>query len=305
MEAIKPHDRGAAVADVQRRLADLGYLNENQVTQTFDADTVLAVKSFCSDHGLEPIDYVDQQVWSRLVDAGFQMGDRNLYLRVPFFHGHDVEVLQSALSALGFSTGNIDGMFGAHTEEALRRFQLNMGLPDDGIAGSMTFRAINNLAHSWREKNAHTPVVNMGFARASEALELNFLCLFGTEDLPRLVAARMSNLAMATNPNSKVTSAESLNVAPEDSTMFLQILGADQAPAPGVPTVDLEPSDTLVLRLTQAFRSTGAKPGSRVALRLPGDAWCDAGVERTAQHFAIILLDAICSASLILHDERK
>ncbi len=305
MEAIKLHDRGAAVADVQRRLADLEYLNEDQITQIFDDATMLAVKAFCSDHGLEPIDYVDQQVWSRLVDAGFQMGDRNLYLRVPFFHGHDVEVLQSALSALGFSTGAIDGMFGAHTEEALRRFQLNMGLPDDGIAGSMTFRAINNLAHSWREKNVHTPVVNMGFARAAEALEQNFLCLFGTEELPRLVAARMSNLAMATNPNSRVTSAESLNVAPEDSTMFLQILGADQAPVAGVPTVDLEPSDTLVLRLTQAFRTTEAKPGSRVALRLPGDTWADAGVERTAQHFAIILLDAVCSATLILQDERK
>ena len=305
MDTIKPHDRGAAVADVQRRLADLGYLDQAQLTQVFDDTTIVAVKTFCADHGLEPVDHVDTQVWSRLVDATFQMGDRNLYLRVPFFHGHDVEVLQSALSALGFSTGGIDGMFGAHTEDALRRFQMNMGLPDDGIAGSMTFAAINNLAHSWREKNVHTPVVHMGFARAAEALELNFLCLFGTEELPRLVAARMSNLAMATNPNSKVTSADSLNVAPEESTMFLQVLGASQTAVAGVPTVDFDPDETLVLRLSQAFRATGRKPGSRVALRLPDDHWGDAGVERTAQHFAIMILDAVCSATLILEDETK
>lgn len=305
MDTIKPHDRGAAVSDVQHRLCELGYLSEGQVTEAFDEDTIIAIKNFCADHGLEPVDYVDHQVWSRLVDATFQMGDRNLYLRVPFFHGHDVEVLQSALSALGFSVGNVDGIFGAHTEEALRRFQLNMGLPDDGIAGSMTFRELNNLAHSWREKSAYTPVLNMGFARASEALELNLLCLFGTEELPRLVAARMSNLAMATNPNSRVTSADTLGVAPDDATMFLHILGSSQAAVPGVPTVEYEPSETLVLRLAQAFRAIKRKPGSRVALRLPGDCWQDAGVDRTAQHFAIVLLDAICSATLLLEDNNR
>lgn len=304
MDTIKPHDRGAAVADVQHRLSDLGYLTAEQVTQVFDDDTVRAVGAFCSDHGLEPVDYVDQQVWSRLVDAGFQMGDRNLYLRVPFFHGNDVKTLQSALSALGFSVGAIDGIFGAHTEEALRRFQLNMGLPDDGIAGSLTFRAINNLSHSWKEKTAGAPVMHMGFARASEALALNFLCLFGTEELPRLVAARMSNLAMATNPGSKVISAESLSVAPDGAAMFLKILGPEQEADPGVPTVEYDPEESLVLRLSQAFKVTGRKPGSRVALRLPGNAWQDAGIDRTAQHFAIVLLDAVCSATLILEEQK-
>lgn len=304
MDTIKPHDRGAAVADVQHRLSELGYLVSDQVTQVFDDDTVKAVGAFCADYGLEPVDFVDQQVWSRLVDAGFEMGDRNLYLRVPFFHGNDVKTLQQALSALGFSVGAIDGIFGAHTEEALRRFQLNMGLPDDGIAGSLTFRAINNLSHSWKEKSAGAPVMHMGFARASEALALNFLCLFGTEELPRLVAARMSNLAMATNPGSKVISAESLSVAPDEATMFLKILGPEQEADKGVPTVEYDPEESLVLRLSQAFKVTGRKPGSRVALRLPGNVWQDAGIDRTAQHFAIVLLDAVCSATLILEDAK-
>ena len=35
---------------------------------------------------------------------------------------------------------------------------------------------------------------------------------------------------------------------------------------------------------------------SRIAVELPGTMWEDAGEGRSAQHFAITLLDALCSA---------
>ena len=77
---------------------------------------------------------------------------------MPYFHGHDVLELQQALGALGFFYGTRDAIFGAHTEEALRRFQLNLGLPSDGIAGAYTYAALRNLAHSWVGKEAtHGP----------------------------------------------------------------------------------------------------------------------------------------------------
>ena len=93
-----------------------------------------------SEAQLECGDEVDEKTWTALVDASFCLGDRTLYLRMPHFHGHDVQQLQKALSALGFACGDIDGIFGAFTELALRKFQTNLGLPTDGIAGAYTDR---------------------------------------------------------------------------------------------------------------------------------------------------------------------
>ncbi len=301
LETITRNDTGAAVEDIQHRLAALGYLNESEITSVFDDVTAEAVKDFCRDYALEEREEVDDDVWSRLVDASFEFGDRSLYLRVPFFHGNDVKTLQEALSALGFSCGGVDGYFGPHTEDALRKFQFNMGLPHDGIAGAFTYRVINNLQHSWKGKDISSSIPRLGFARAAKVLETNYLCLFGTTDFTRSVAARMSNLALATSPNSTVTSADSLLVAPDDSTMFIQILAGDEKPSREVLVVDFLPEDSLPLRLSQAILAVKSKP-ARLALRLPAEGWEDAGETRSAQHYAIVLLDALCSA-LALRDE--
>ena len=145
MIKIELHDTGAAVEDVQQRLAALGYLREEQVTGTFGDVTAGAVRAFCRAVGLPEEGAVDDKVWAALVDAGYRMGDRTLFLRMPYFHGNDVAELQRALGALGFACGVEDGIFGAYTELALRKFQMNMGLFSDGIAGAFTFAAIRNL----------------------------------------------------------------------------------------------------------------------------------------------------------------
>jgi hypothetical protein len=56
-------------------------------------------------------------------------------------------VLQDALNALGFSTGGIDGVFGAATESAVRRFQAREGLPVDGAVGCSTWTRITSQAN--------------------------------------------------------------------------------------------------------------------------------------------------------------
>ena len=53
-----------------------------------------------------------------------------------------VYLLQSALFANGYNPGSVDGIYGANTENAVRRFQKRVGLPVDGIAGPNTFRAM-------------------------------------------------------------------------------------------------------------------------------------------------------------------
>lgn len=295
MDIIQKNDTGAAVEDVQGKLADLGCLSKDQVTGTFDEATEQALAAFCAEADIPESRQVDDKVWAALLDATFQMGDRTLYLRMPYFHGNDVRQLQQALDALGFSSGPHDGIFGAYTEDALRKFQMNMGLPSDGIAGAFTYGAISNLHHSWEGKVGPQASVHMGFARAADVLESNALCLFGTDEFTRSVAARMSNLSLATNPASKIISADSLLVAPDSEMLLVHIvLSADQA-MPNVPFVTFDDEETLSLRLKAAIGAANTVP-PRIAICLPGAQWEDAGVGRSAQHYAITLLDALCVA---------
>ena len=297
MEPIKRNDTGAAVEDVQQRLATIGLLDQAAVDGSFGEQTAAAVRAFCIQAGLPAGEDVTGKVWSTLVDASYFLGDRTLYLRMPHFHGHDVEELQQALGALGFFYGTRDAIFGAHTEEALRRFQLNLGLPSDGIAGAYTYAALRNLAHSWVGKEAtHGPVRHLGFARAADVLERNAVCLFGTDEFSRAVASRMSNVAQATNPASKIISADALSVPPDASMMLVHVLLEATDAEVGVPLVSYEEEGTLALRLASAVDVARDASWPRVSVLLPGTVWLEAGPERSAQHYAITLLDALCSA---------
>ena len=302
METITLQSKGAAVEDVQHRLATLGLLAEENVTGVFDEATAQAVRAFRADAGLPEGDDVTDKVWAALVDVSYHMGDRTLFLRMPYFHGNDVLELQKALGALGFSVNKMDGIFGAYTEDALRRFQVNLGLPSDGIAGAYTFAAIRNLHHSWEGKPAVSGRVNLGFARAADVLEQNALCLFGTDDFTRSVASRMSNLSLATNPSSRIVSADSLLVRPDDDMLLAHIVLTEERTAADVPRVTFDPEETLALRMSQAMGAAQACNPARIAIELPGKMWEDAGEGRSAQHFAITLLDALCQA-FALHDK--
>ncbi len=296
METIKLNDTGAAVEDVQQRLAVVGLLDRASIDGVFGPKTAAAVRAFREQVNLAPGDEVDNRVWSALVDESYRMGDRTLYLRMPYFHGRDVLELQHALGALGFSCGSEDGIFGAYSEDALRKFQLNLGLPADGIAGAYTYAAIRNLHHSWEGKPALNQAVNLGFARAADVLEQHALCLFGTDEFSRNVASRMSNLALATNPASKILSADSLLVRPDDRMLMVHITLPQQHVKENVPLVSYSNETTLALRLASALSSARSSGLNRIAIELPGDQWEDAGVQRSAQHFAITLLDALCTA---------
>ena len=302
MDTIRLHDTGAAVEDVQQRLATAGYLRDDQLTGVFDEATAAALRAFAAKLRLPATDALDEKTWAALVDASFNLGDRTLYLRMPYFHGADVAQLQQALGALGFAYGERDGIFGAHTELALRKFQTNMGLPADGIAGAYTYAALRNLSHSWEGKEAAHVPRTLGFARAADVLEAHAVVLFGTDDFTRQVASRMSNLSLATNPASKMVSADALLVPPDDSMLLVQVTlpeaegGAGEAEAPRVAYAD---EATLGLRLQSALRAARderAPRPARILVELPGEMWEDAGAARSAQHFAITLLDALCSA---------
>ena len=88
-----------------------------------------AVEAFQHRRGLRVDGVCGAQTWWALVEAGFRLGDRFLYHRQPMMRGDDVAELQRRLSALGFDTGRVDGIFGDLTSRALAEFQRNLGLP--------------------------------------------------------------------------------------------------------------------------------------------------------------------------------
>jgi hypothetical protein len=57
--------------------------------------------------------------------------------------GRRVRELQRALNDLGYRAGQPDGVYGSQTVAAVRRFQREAGLPEDGIAGARTLQALN------------------------------------------------------------------------------------------------------------------------------------------------------------------
>lgn len=130
-------DRGEPVLDVQSRLSALGYGVDPDRPGLFGEGTRQAVARFQEVRGLPVDGIVGPETWRALVDAGYQLGDRMLYHRVPMMRGDDVAELQARLNSLGFDTGKVDGVFGPDTLAGVLDFQHNRGLAEDGIAGSL------------------------------------------------------------------------------------------------------------------------------------------------------------------------
>lgn len=65
-----------------------------------------------------------------------------LRLTDPPMHGALIEKLQKALKARGIDPGDIDGVFGPHTQAAVRAFQLQSELVADGEAGKQTLKLL-------------------------------------------------------------------------------------------------------------------------------------------------------------------
>ncbi|HEY5541204.1 MAG TPA: peptidoglycan-binding protein [Coriobacteriia bacterium] len=294
MRFVRPGNRGPAVEDIQRRLLSLGFdLGPTGVDGVFLGSTTEAVRAFQLEHKLSEDGVVGDETWSALVDAGFTFGDRTLYLRLPHFHGHDVLVLQQALNVLGFAAGATDSIFGAYTERALREFQRNAGLPDDGIAGRDTVRTIINLRHVWEGKDARSHSgARLAPARAAEVLARVPLAVIGDDESGRRIAERVVNLAHATTEAALVHVLGDAEEVPADTVVF-RLCGTGSEPAqPGRPHVRADEPDALAARLLTAVATV--RDGCReVVVELGGTLTTD---DLEEQRAAVLVLDAVCAA---------
>lgn len=95
--------------------------------------------AFIPEHMLEYVGITDSTVSEcELGDRLLQKGDT----------GEDVEDLQEMLVELGYELGEIDGDFGSKTEAAVKKFQRDHKLDDDGEYGPLTHAALVKASES-------------------------------------------------------------------------------------------------------------------------------------------------------------
>ena len=291
MRPIIPGGRGPAVEDIQRRLLTLGYdLGPTGVDGVFLGKTREAIMAFQSRMGVVEDGVVGGETWSALVDATFTLGDRTLYLRLPFFHGQDVRALQEALCALGFACGSVDGIFGVFTERAVREFQRNCGQPVDGIAGPATVGIVTGLRHVWAGKDTRMPGTNvLAPARDVTPLLATDVVVGGRDGCGADVAARVVNLALASDSRARLTVGQSVDPASSDG--LIVELGVRSLASPDTPLVALG-DDSSAGFATRMITALAAAPYSRIAVDLGEYAQDDEARQRAA----VRVLDGLCSA---------
>jgi N-acetylmuramoyl-L-alanine amidase len=256
---LQSGDRSPAVAQIRAWLAVVGLLpaaDGDVYGDVYDEATGQAVRAFQQRQGLSVDGLVGPETYRALEEARWRLGDRPLFHQVGRpYTGDDVLALQHRLLELGFDAGRADGVFGPHTEAALRDFQRNCGLNADGACGPRTLRALRQLqrtvvggrAHGLREAEAlrhrgpslagKAVVVDPGHGgedpgvRAGELTEADVAADVGRRLEGRLVAAGMSAF-LTRGPDRCPSDAERAAFANSTGADLLISLHLDAAPSP-------------------------------------------------------------------------
>ena len=131
---LKTGSRGNFVMLAQFLLAHFGY--ELEADGIFGSRTETVVRRFQSENSLASDGIVGNDTWKTLLYLPpyptLSYGKKGVY----------VKFLQSKLTAKLYPTGNIDGIFGNATLNAVKQFQSENGLTVDGIVGPNTWAAL-------------------------------------------------------------------------------------------------------------------------------------------------------------------
>jgi len=133
---------GADVVELQKLLAHWGYYF-GAFDGNFDSEVEYAVKGFQHRVFLVEDGIVGRKTWKALYTGA--PVDMPVLRRGS--SGQAVRTLQGVLQVNGYYNYAIDGDFGPLTEVAVRTFQMNSGLPNDGIVGPRTWHALSKLYH--------------------------------------------------------------------------------------------------------------------------------------------------------------
>ena len=144
---LQKNSIGIEVKQLQQRLKDLGYYS-GDVDGQYGTGTQTAVTAFQAQHGLKADGVAGEQTLAILYSESAQT-----FVPTPTpsatpamlssgSRGDEVKALQSRLQQLGFYSGVLDGDYGKGTRAAVKLFQAQHGLDDDGIAGQKTLEML-------------------------------------------------------------------------------------------------------------------------------------------------------------------
>jgi peptidoglycan hydrolase-like protein with peptidoglycan-binding domain len=136
---LKKGSTGEVVRQLQSALKDLGF-DPGAVDGQFGTGTETAVKHFQQDRGITADGIVGEITWRNIDEA-----DQSEPLLKKGSKGNPVRRAQSRMTAAGYDTGGVDGIFGAKTESGVKTFQGDQGLAVDGIVGPATWAKIDAL----------------------------------------------------------------------------------------------------------------------------------------------------------------
>lgn len=164
--------KGEAVRAMQQALTDQGY-DTKGVDGIFGRGTEAAVRQFQTARGLKADGLAGNQTLTALYgEAGAPVpqdpsgsapdpqatpapeqtsggGSSGPYATLRYgAKGSPVQAMQQALTALGYTPGAADGIFGRGTENAVKQFQKNNKLKVDGLAGNATLTLLYEQAAS-------------------------------------------------------------------------------------------------------------------------------------------------------------
>lgn len=170
-----PGDDNQSVLLLQDRLVELGYMESDEPTTVYNDSVKAAIMRFQRTHGLEMTGIADAELQALLFSEAalpyrIQSGDS----------GDDVAAAQLRLAELGFYSGRSTGYYGPLTEEAVRLFEYQNGLPVDGILDVTDWRRLysNQAGHnistgqaasSYTQESA-LPASDVSYAHSADGL---------------------------------------------------------------------------------------------------------------------------------------
>lgn len=204
-EPLRLGSRGSEVKAVQKRLKELGYLNDS-ADGIFGPTTEAAVKAFQQRNGLTADGVVGIATLAKLDSSSAKAASSSSSTPATDntlrsgSEGSEVKELQYRLKELGYYTGSRDGAYGAKTEAAVAAFQANNGLKADGIAGPDTLERLYSSSAVKAGSSAGSPAPDS--SASTVTLKTNQTLRPGdSSSQVRALQVRLTELGYYTNTN--------------------------------------------------------------------------------------------------------
>ena len=138
-EYLRVGETHPAVAQLQERLMELGFMDYDEPTEYFGTQTERAVKIFQRQNGLDEDGIVGNSTYQAIMSP-----DAKYYAAQKGDSGDDIQQIQSRLFQLGYlaSEDLVTGNFGDSTEAAVLKLQELNGLTQDGKIGRQTMNLL-------------------------------------------------------------------------------------------------------------------------------------------------------------------